>query len=95
MPMSAFEILNHLLNFLAPALFVALVLALGAQACFPKRTRLRPWYLAAAIHTLLGVVWLLLGLVLTGQDGRLVTYAGLILVTATSQAVMLRGRSAA
>lgn len=89
--MPALDFLNHLLNFVAPAVFVALLLAVGARIGWPQRAHLLPWYLMAGLNALLGVLVLALGLVLTGQDARMGTYIVLLLTLASCQWLMSNG----
>lgn len=89
--MPTIDFLNHLLGFIAPALFVGVVLAAGARVVWRKRAHLLPWYQMAAVNTLLGIVVLALGLVLGGQDGRMATYAMLVVALASCQWLMSGG----
>ena len=89
--MSIFEFLNHLVGLVVPAVFVAVFLALGARWVWRKKTHLLPWYQMAVVNMLLGVVVLALGLVLTGQDGRMGTYAALVVALSSSQWLMSGG----
>ena len=83
--MPAFDFFNHLLNFVAPACVVALVLA-AAGACSGRRQyALLPWRSALAVNVLLGILVLALGVVWGGQDGRMATYAVLVLSMCTCQ----------
>ncbi|MBF6630120.1 MAG: hypothetical protein ITG01_03065 [Comamonas sp.] len=85
------DFLNHLLNFVAPAVFVSVALAGGARLVWRQRAHLLPWYHMASVNALLGVLVLALGLVLTGQDGRMGTYAVLLLATGSCQWLMSGG----
>lgn len=89
--MSALDFLFHLLSFLAPALFISVALAGGARLVWRKQPHLLPWHQMAAINALLGILVLALGLVLTGQDGRMGTYAVLVLALGTCQWLMSSG----
>ena len=89
--MPAIDFLNHLLSFVAPAVFVGVLLAGGTRWVWRKRAHLLPWYHMACVNALLGILVLLLGLVLTGQDGRMGTYAALVLVQGTCQWLMSLG----
>ena len=89
--MPTLNFLNHLLSFIAPALFLALVLAVVARLVWPAKAHVVPWYHMACINALLGVLLLALGLVLTGQDGRISTYAVLAIVMASCQWLMSGG----
>lgn len=85
------DFFNHLLGLVAPAIFLALVLAGGARLVWRKQTHMLPWYHMASVNALLGVLVLALGLVLGGQDGRTGTYACLVLAMASCQWLMSDG----
>ncbi|MBP6897731.1 MAG: hypothetical protein ACLGJD_28400 [Gammaproteobacteria bacterium] len=89
--MSPLQFLDHLLNFVAPAIVVAGLLALGLRVTQRTRSLRVPLWKQVAITTGAGVVTLLGGLVLTGHDGRMATYAALALVAGTVQWALLRG----
>ena len=81
----------HVANFLAPAAAVAVLLAAlrgvfaGKGAALPNRV------LLALVNFACGALALLVGLWVFGVDGKMATYAALVLVCATSQWLMLRG----
>lgn len=85
------DFFNHLLGFVAPAVFLAVALAAGARLVWRKKAHLLPWYHMASVNALLGILVLALGLVLTGQDGRMGTYACLVLAMATCQWLLSGG----
>ena len=86
-----FALLGHLFNFAAPALFLALLLALGGRVVGPKGASSLTWYAQAAINSIVGCAVLLAGLWWLGRDGRMLTYAALVLACASSQWLLLRG----
>ncbi len=86
-----FAFLGHLFNFAAPALFLALLLALGGRLLGPKGASALAWYAQAAINSVVGCVVLLAGLWWLGRDGRMLTYAALVLVCASCQWLLQRG----
>lgn len=89
--MPAFDLLMHLLNFLAPAAFVALSMVVAGRLAAGKTTpSLRCW-MQAAINFAVGALALLLGLWLFGRDGKMATYAALVVFAGTSQWLMGRG----
>lgn len=96
--MSAFNLINQLLNFVAPAAGVALLLLLFTRlfAGFfqSKRPSAHSWRAQAAIVFIAGVLLLLAGLVLFGRDGKVATYAMLAVGAATCQWLLLRGSKA-
>lgn len=83
--------LNHLLNFVAPAAAVALLLVAGARILMRKRPSALSWRAQAAIHFIVGCAVLVAGLVVFGRDGKMLTYAALVLACASSQWLLARG----
>lgn len=88
--MGPLDILNHLLNFVAPATFVALLLVLGGRLLGAKGGALAGWRQWAVVFVV-GLVVLAAGLALWGRDGKMLTYAALVVATATCQWVLVRG----
>ena len=82
--MSALDLLWHVLGFMAPAAFVALcVAALGRWLAGP---RARPgFWLGAALNFAVSLAALVGGLLLAGSDGRMASYAALVLASATTE----------
>ncbi|MBX3658637.1 MAG: hypothetical protein KF740_09415 [Ramlibacter sp.] len=83
--MGPLDLLLHLLNFLAPALFVALVLTLLARLFMKNKAVALAWYAQAAINFVAGVAALGAGLAFFGRDGKMATYAALVVACAASQ----------
>ena len=89
--MGALGILIHLINFAAPACAVALLMPIfGRLVSARKPTGPGYWYQSSA-NFLVGLLVLVAGLWLGGRDARVVTYAALVLVCASSQWAMQRG----
>ena len=86
--MAALTFLNHLLNFLAPAAFLSVLLALGARWMWRKSFTAINFWEQVLLNFVLGSVVLGGGLAIWGRDGRLATYAFLVLLMATSQWLM-------
>ena len=80
----------HLAGFVAPALWVGLALALLAKVFWRKVPSALGLPAQAAINFGVCLAVLVLGLVLTGRDGRVVTYGAMVLAAAASQAWLLR-----
>lgn len=81
--MNFFALLAHLAGFVAPALVVAVVLWLAPKA---QRSGRKPrWSASMDLSVLLiaGVAVLLGGLVFFGRDGKIATYAALVVVQGT------------
>ncbi len=89
--MGPLDLLNHLLNFIAPALSVAVLIALAVRIFMTKRPVAPALYAQAAINFVVGVGALVLGLWFFGHDGKMATYTGMALLCATSQWFMVRG----
>ena len=90
-PVDLPTLLNHLFNFAAPALGLALWLTLVARFLGPKPAAGLAWWAQAAINTVVGCAVLVAGLWAWGRDGKMLTYGALVLAMASAQALMRRG----
>lgn len=88
--MGPLDIATHLLSFAAPALAVALVVTLAARLVLPRSGAPRRWWLPFAVNLGVGVAVLGAGLWWYGRDGKMLTYAALVVAVATAQWVMGR-----
>ena len=88
--MGPYEQLLHVLNFMAPAWCLALFCAWFARGLSHFGLPRALWRLRTqvCVNALLGVVVLLAGLVLWGADGKMATWGGLVLVSASAQWLM-------
>lgn len=82
--------LNHLLNFAAPALTVAVLLVACSHLFMRKLAQAQGWIGPVAINFIVGCGVLSAGLLLLGRDGKMVTYAVLVLACASCQWLLLR-----
>ncbi|MGF6348810.1 hypothetical protein [Variovorax sp. W2I14] len=89
--MDLLALLNHLLNFVAPAAFVALVLALVGRFLGGRRAGVPRWWVQWAITFGAGVGVLVVGLMVFGRDGVMTTYAALVAVCGTVQWLAMQG----
>lgn len=89
--MAPLTLLNHLLNFAAPAAALALALALWGRFLMPKSASRLSWWVRAAIVFIVGCAALAAGLWYFGRDGKMATYAALVLSMATAQWLLGRG----
>jgi hypothetical protein len=80
----------HLLSFAAPALGVALLVSLAGRLVL-ARGPAPPWWVRFAVDAAAGIATLAAGLWVFGHDGKMATYAALVLVVASSE--WLIGRS--
>ena len=93
--MTAYLLTDHILNFLAPAAAVAMILTLLARVfsrfLVSKRHSGYSIYAQAAIIFIVNVAVLVAGLVLFGNDGKVATYAAMVLGSASTYWVLQRG----
>lgn len=89
--MGPLDLLFHILSFLAPAVAVAAMVAAAARMLLPSQAKGRSWWSYAAINSVVGVVVSAAGLWYFGVDGKMATYAALVLAVASSQWVFSRG----
>ena len=93
--MTAYLLLDHFLNFMAPAFFVALGLALLMRLAGlffkSKRPSRQPFWAQVAIIFIVNTLVLAAGLAGFGNDGKMLTYAALVLGAALCQWVLSGG----
>lgn len=77
--MSAFDVLWHLLNLFAPALGLGVLSATGVKWLWRAELRAVPWRRLAIWAVATSAAVTLAGLWVTGQDGRMSTYAAMVL----------------
>lgn len=82
--------LIHLLSFLAPALAVAAAVVLVRRLLAPGAGRAMSWWAQVAVNVTLGALALAAGLWYWGADGKMSTYALLVLAVASGQWVCER-----
>lgn len=80
--MGPLAFLVHLLSFAAPALAVAALVALAARWILPTRPG---WWPSFAANSVAGLAVLVAGLWWFGRDGKMLTYAALVLAVAACQ----------
>lgn len=85
------DLLWHVAGFVAPALVLAPAMVLVSRFFGQKKAAAIAWPAQAAINFMVCVAVLLAGLVLSGHDGRMTTYAALVLASAACQAWLTRG----
>ena len=90
--MSLFDVFWHLAAFVAPALVLAVGLALTSRILGKNSSPRLALPAQVAINFAVGVAVLGVALAWTGQDGRMLTYAALVLASAASQAWLTRAR---
>jgi len=89
--MGPLDQLLHLINFLAPAIAVGGLLAAVGLLFKTKSPAALGFIAQAAINSIAGAAALVLGLWFFGRDGKMASYAALLVCAATSQWVGGRG----
>ncbi|WP_447777578.1 hypothetical protein [Variovorax boronicumulans] len=89
--MDLLDLFNHLLNFAAPAAFIAGVLVVVGRFLGGPRTGIPRGWMQWAITFGAGLLTSLAGLIVTGRDGAMTTYAALAAVCGTVQWLVMRG----
>lgn len=83
--MGGLALLNHAINFLAPALWLAFWMPLVSRMFMKKKALAHTFIQQFAIYFAALSVLLVVGLEVFGRDGKMLTYLGLALVCATVQ----------
>ena len=81
----------HVSSFMAPALAAGVLVALAARVILRTLPGTGSWWRHAAMNSVAGVLALAAGLWYFGVDGKMATYAGLVVAVATSQWFCSRG----
>lgn len=93
--MTAYLLTNHILNFFAPAICIALLLVVLARVfgrfLIPKVAPAYTVYAQTAIIFIVNTVILVAGLILFKNDAKMAIYAAMVLGSAVCQWVMWRG----
>lgn len=76
------QFFSHILNFLLPALAMALLVPSLARLVWWKSLASAGWWRQVRFAAVVNLVVLLLGLIVLGRDGAMWTYAGLVLASA-------------
>ena len=83
--MGPLDLVNHLLNFMAPAVAVGVILAIFGPFLARKKPRPRVFIAQAAINSIAGVLLLAVGLWWLGNDGKMASYGAMLLAIACTQ----------
>lgn len=89
--MGPIDLAIHLLSFAAPALGVALLVTLAAPLLLPRGPGRPSWWVSFALNFIAGLAALGAGLWFFGRDGKMMSYAALVLAVATVQWFAGRG----
>ena len=89
--MGFLDIINHLLNFVAPAAFVAFWMVLVVRFAWKKKQISDAIIKQFAIIFVVNLAVLVVGLWYFERDGKMATYLAMVLVSAAVQWVRIRG----
>ncbi len=81
--MGLIDLIDHLINFVLPALAMALMLPTLAKLLFWRAWGGVAWWSVVKRVAWVGTLVLLAGLLVLGRDGAMLTYAALILAAST------------
>jgi hypothetical protein len=76
------QFFSHILNFLLPAVAMALLVPTLARLVWWKSLASAGWWRQVRVAGMGNVAVLVLGLIVLGRDGAMWTYAGLVLASA-------------
>jgi hypothetical protein len=80
--MDALGLVWHLVNFILPAVGVGALSAALCKLAWRRSLARAPWFTLAWQSSAAGLAVLVAGLVITGHDGKLATYAALVVACA-------------
>jgi hypothetical protein len=83
--MGFFDVVFHALGFMLPALAVALMVTFAGRFLKQNRPLALSFIARSAINFVVCLTALLIGLVLTGRDGKMMTYLAMVLASGTVQ----------
>ena len=90
--MNFLDLLWHLLDFAAAALLLGVISATVAKCLWRGQLRTTPWLQLGGVAAAASLLACIAGLIITGRDGKMVTYAAMVLACAASLWWRTRGR---
>jgi uncharacterized membrane protein YjjP (DUF1212 family) len=85
------DALGHLINFMLPAAFVALIVTTAGHYLKKNSPFPHVWRVKFAINFIASLAVLVIGLILTGRDGKMFSYLAMALASATVQWIFSGG----
>ncbi|TAG27479.1 MAG: hypothetical protein EAZ37_04770 [Burkholderiales bacterium] len=89
--MGSFDAAVHAINFMLPAVFVALFVTFAGHFLKQNKLLAGKFIARAAINFVVCLAVLIVGLILTGRDGKMLTYLAMVLAAATVQWIFSGG----
>jgi hypothetical protein len=88
--MNATDFFWHIVNFIAPAFWLGLAIAIwdGLAGQIRSKARPRRWWRGLWLDWAIGIMVLLAGLLIAGHDGRMLTYGALALAVAARRCLI-------
>ncbi|MEI7516076.1 MAG: hypothetical protein WCK81_11865 [Betaproteobacteria bacterium] len=83
--MGPLDLINHLFNFVAPAVFVGVFMALVAPWVLRTGSGKSTFAVRVVVNSAAGVCAMTAGLWFFGNDGKMASYLALVLAAAASQ----------
>jgi hypothetical protein len=80
--MSFLDVLIHIGNFFLPAMGLGMIAALFTKLAWPRRLAKVSWLRLAIAASLASMAALVLGLIMLGRDGKMLTYSAMVLASA-------------
>ena len=90
--MGPLDLINHLMNFAAPAIFVGFFLALVAPRVLRRAPRRGTLTRRVLANSVCGLCALVAGLWFFGNDGKMASYLALLVASAASQFWLMQAR---
>ena len=81
-PVDALDLFWHIANFVLPAIGMGALSAALCKLLWRRSLARTSWFTLAWQASAAGLAVLVAGLVITGHDGRMITYAGLVVACA-------------
>ena len=90
--MSLLALLNHAVNFFALAVWLAFLVPLLSRIFMRKTPVVQTLPRQVAINFIVSMLVLVVGLLVFGRDGKMLTYLAMVLCSATVQWAMVKAR---
>jgi hypothetical protein len=89
--MEPVALLNHGLNFVAPALWMALLMPVCCRIVLRNWRSSHVFTSQVAINFIVSAAALIVGLLIFGHDGKMLTYLAMVVLSASTQWFLVKG----